>query len=76
MGLDVYDAEPQLAVALRGGDIAANAASIMALRARPDVICTPHNAFNTNERVERKAAQSVEQLLHLRRTGTFLWPVP
>jgi D-lactate dehydrogenase len=43
---------------------------------RPNVICTPHNAFNTHEAVERKARQSVEQLGHFLERGTFLWPVP
>ena len=51
-------------------------AATLALAARPDAILTPHNAFNTRESVERKSAQSIEQLEHLRRTGRFLWPVP
>lgn len=78
VGLDVYDQEPELAVALRAGHGQACPAvsAVLALAQRDDVLCTPHNAFNTRESVERKSAQSIEQLEHLRRTGRFLWPVP
>jgi D-lactate dehydrogenase len=78
VGLDVYDQEPELAVALRSGTSTPAAAvdAVLALAQRDDVLCTPHNAFNTHESVERKSAQSIEQLEHLRRTGRFLWPVP
>jgi D-lactate dehydrogenase len=78
VGLDVYDQEPELAVALRAGNrqAAPALAAVLALSQRDDVVCTPHNAFNTRESVERKSAQSIEQLQHLRRTGRFLWPVP
>ncbi len=78
VGLDVYDQEPALAVALRRGEAAAPTAcrAVMALARREDVLCTPHNAFNTHESVERKAAQSVQQALHHREHGRFLWPVP
>jgi len=79
VGLDVYGQEPELAVALRAGHREATTAAVeavLALAQRDDVVCTPHNAFNTHESVERKSAQSLEQLEHLRRTGRFLWPVP
>jgi D-lactate dehydrogenase len=80
IGLDVYDHEPELAVALRAGqargDAAAAVKAVLDLARRDDVVCTPHNAFNTAESVERKAEQSAQQLEHLRRTGRFLWPVP
>lgn len=77
-GLDVYDREPDLAVALRASRASADAvtAATLALARREDVVCTPHNAFNTVESVERKAAQSVEQVVCFRETGRFLWPVP
>ena len=78
VGLDVYDQEPEVAVALRAGcgQTSAAVAAVLKLAQRDDVVCTPHNAFNTHESVERKSAQAVEQLEHLRRTGHFLWPVP
>jgi len=80
VGLDVYDCESRLAVALRQGTPLGEAnetiRAILEIRDREDVIMTPHNAFNTHEAVVRKSSQSVEQLLHLRKHGEFLWPVP
>ncbi len=78
IGLDVYSHESELAVALRGNRSSADpkVQAVLALAQRPDVLLTPHNAFNTEESVERKAAQSVQQIAHFLRHGTFLWPVP
>ena len=78
VGIDVYNEEKTLAVALREGTEAQGkeAQATLALSRRPDVICTPHNSFNTIEGLERKSAQSIEQLLHLQKHETFLWPVP
>jgi len=76
VGLDVYDGESQLAVALRQGtsldDANGTIKAILEMRDREDVIMTPHNAFNTHEAVSRKSKQSVEQLLHLRKHGEFV----
>jgi len=36
------------------------------------VVLTPHNAFNSREALKRKAEQSVGQIEHLRKTGSFL----
>ena len=80
VGLDVYDRESRLAVALRQGESLDESdeavRAVFELRDREDVIMTPHNAFNTIEAVGRKSSQSVQQLLHLREHGAFLWPVP
>lgn len=80
VGLDVYDGESRLAVALRQGETLDDSdqavRAVLALRDRDNVIMTPHNAFNTIEAVGRKSSQSVQQLLHLREHGAFLWPVP
>lgn len=78
VALDVYDEEKDLASALRNCQAprTAEAKAILALRARTDVICTPHNAFNTQEAVERKSEQTVTQLLSLRGTGNLAWPIP
>lgn len=76
--LDVYNEESTLAPSLRTGDpstLTDDNRALLHLRARPDVILTPHNAFNTREAVERKSSQSIETYLHFRQTGTFLWPV-
>ncbi len=77
-GLDVYARESDLAVALRQGRTPTDeeAQATLELASRPDVICTPHNAFNTHEAVERKAQQSIEQVLHFLDQGAFIWPVP
>lgn len=77
LGLDVYDHESTLAVALRTGESCDDeqVAAILALARKDNVILTPHNAFNTIEAVERKSQQSVEQLSHFLNTGEFLWPV-
>lgn len=76
VGLDVYDREPELAVALRTGRPSTDpeVAATLALARRDDVICTPHNAFNTIEAVERKSEHSIRQIMHFFEHGRFLWP--
>jgi D-lactate dehydrogenase len=78
IALDVYDREPELAVALREKRSSTDAAvqAVLDLARRDNVICTPHNAFNTAESVDRKAAQSVQQAEAFFTQGSFLWPVP
>jgi len=78
VGLDVFAGERSLAGALRRGAVPDDAESraVLALARRDDVILTPHNAFNTRESVERKSAQSVEQIAHMLRCGAFKWPIP
>ena len=77
LGLDVYDHESALAVALRtdrpSEDEQVKAA--LALARKDNVILTPHNAFNTIEAVARKSEQSIQQVRHFMETGEFLWPV-
>ena len=78
VGLDVHDMEAELAIALRHSQAVTQETALAALELarRPDVICTPHNAFNTLEAVDRKAAQSNQQLEYFREHGRFLWPIP
>jgi D-lactate dehydrogenase len=79
VGLDVFNKERELAVALREGSsdqVKDDAAAALELGERRDVILTPHNAFNTRESVERKAEQSIEQAVRFLEAGAFLWPVP
>jgi D-lactate dehydrogenase len=45
------------------------------LARRDNVICTPHNAFNSYEGVVRKTQHSVQQIEAFLKTGEFLWPV-
>jgi D-lactate dehydrogenase len=78
VGLDVYDAEPEMANALRSpaGLSSPQAVHVKALLQHPNVICTPHNAFNSDEAVERKSRMSVDQIRHFLRHGSFLWQLP
>lgn len=70
VALDVYENESALATALRSGQ------GTFPLLGRPNVILTPHNAFNTHEAVERKSVQSVQQIEHFLKHGVFLWSSP
>lgn len=70
VALDVYENESKLSVALRAGQ------ETFPLAGRPNVILTPHNAFNTQEAVERKAEQSTQQIENFLKQRKFLWPVP
>lgn len=78
LAMDVYNEESRLAVALRGGkdDPHPEILATLALVKRDNVIFTPHNAFNTLESVQRKARQSVEQVVQFLKRNEFRWPVP
>ena len=67
LGLDVFEDEPNLAVALRTGhnSISREAQILSALLQSPNVLCTPHNAFNTIEAVRRKSQYSVNEVIVL-----------
>ncbi len=74
-GLDVFNDEPSLAVQLHQGiSETAEARLIQQLAARPNVILTPHNAFNTREALDRKAKQSAAETLHFLQHGRFARP--
>ena len=78
VGLDVYNHEAVLATSLRqqtpSNDPEVNATLMLAKR--DDCICTPHNAFNTIEAVERKSEHAVQQIAAYRSHGRFLWSPP
>ena len=78
VGLDVFDHEAALAIALRSQSPVddAQVAATLELSRRPDAICTPHNAFNSIEAVQRKSDQSVEQIVAFLAHRQFIWPVP
>jgi len=80
VALDVYSSEKPLAIALRENKIDEvtdeEIKAILALLKKPNVIFTPHNAFNTKESVERKSKQAVEQLVNYKFKNEFKWPVP
>lgn len=77
VGLDAFDGEQELGAALRAGvgPKGEQAQAAVGLMGRPDVMFTPHNAFNTIEAVERKSDHSIQSLLAFLQTGSFAWPV-
>ena len=78
VGLDAFDHEPELAIALRSGALS-NDPEVLAARELAkleNVICTPHNAFNTAEAVLRKSEHSIQQIVAFCASGRFLWQVP
>ena len=77
LGLDVFEDEPAVAVALRGGN-AKNSAEVQTLTSLlqyPNVLFTPHNAFNTREAVRRKSQFSAEEVLYFLKNKKFRWDV-
>lgn len=79
VALDVFNEEATLAPALRSGKpdaLTPDNQALLRLRRHPNVLLTPHNAFNTAEAVERKSEQSLQALAQFRKSGQFLWPVP
>jgi len=77
VALDAFNHEKNLAGTMRKGIKSDDkeVQAILKLANRQDVILTPHNAFNTEEAVEKKSEQTIEQLLHFLKKGEFKWPV-
>lgn len=84
IGLDVYDCEKELAGVLRDGknkgdmeDIEKinSVAATLELIGHPHVITTPHNAFNTEESVERKCLHTAQNFANFTEKGEFLTPI-
>ena len=76
--MDVFNKEAELATSRRQG-IRSEDVELLAtakLAEKPNVLFTPHNAFNTRESVVRKSEQSIQQIEHYFKTGQFIWPVP
>lgn len=73
LGLDVFEDEPNIAVALRYGNTKASVETqtLAALLQQPNVLFTPHNAFNTIEAVKRKSQFSVEEVLFFLKNNNF-----
>lgn len=78
VGLDVYQDEKQLAVTLRSGLPGTDPGqqAVLRLASHPRAVLTPHNAFNTVESLERKAEQTVRQVMNYLERGAFLWNIP
>ncbi len=77
LGLDVFEHEPSLALSFRvpSGIPTPGAAILREILTFPNVVCTPHNAFNTTEAIVGKAAFTVSQVNHFLKQGDFLWRV-
>lgn len=73
VALDTFPEEKNLMVALQNNHSTKEVKIINALKKNPNVILTPHNAFNTEEATERKAKQTVEQLDSFLKNGKFIW---
>jgi D-lactate dehydrogenase len=73
LGLDVFEEEPNVAVALRSehSNTFPAAKVIKELIQHPNVLCTPHNAFNTTEAVQRKSRFSVDEVLYFLENKDF-----
>jgi len=77
VGLDVFNYEKELVSVLRENKTSHNPEVLATLELikKPNVIFTPHNAFNSYEAIERKASQSIEQVVNFLNTGKFKWSV-
>ena len=78
IGLDVHEEEPQLAEALRSGKggLTRGGHELLSLQGDDRVLFTPHNAFNTQEALERKAKQSAAAVVTFLKQGSFPDPIP
>ncbi|MFZ1977661.1 MAG: 2-hydroxyacid dehydrogenase [Bacteroidota bacterium] len=70
IGLDVYEDEPMTASEFRSGtsDVSAQVRKLLSF---PNVLLTPHNAFNTAEAVERKSRLTTEQVEYFLKNRKF-----
>ena len=77
MGLDVFEDEPAVAIALRSKDknIQLESRTITELLQYQSVIFTPHNAFNTIEAVRRKSQFSVDEIFYFLKNKDFRYRV-
>ncbi len=73
LGLDVYENEATVGVSLRNCTAyqSREAEIIRKMMNYPNVIFTPHNAFNTWEAVQRKAQFTVEQIMYFLEHNDF-----
>ena len=74
--LDVYENESQLGDGLRADNTSDETVNTYRnLANRPNVILTPHNAFNSFESVDRKAQATVDSINHFIKNGVFPHPI-
>jgi len=83
VGLDVYDHEKEVAAILRDDssiesvpdEARKGVEAVLKLMRHPQAILTPHNAFNTEESVERKSQHTALNLELYFSKGDFLTPL-
>ncbi len=73
LALDVFEDEPEVGTALRTNqiEISEKAQIVMELLRYPNVILTPHNAFNTAEALKRKVQSSLDEIFYFLKNRTF-----
>ena len=74
--MDVYPNENGFAVKLRNGienDLTEEDMAILEMSTYQNVILTPHNAFNSEESLDRKVKDSITQTVNFLETGGFVW---
>ncbi len=77
VGLDVYPDESELGDHMRRAEDQDPAVGrIRAFADYPNVICTPHNAFNTVEALDEKSRRTIEAVSAFFESGRFPCPVP
>jgi D-lactate dehydrogenase len=77
LGLDVFEDEGSLGAALRnqGGSSTPQAVLVNRLLSYPNVLFTPHNAFNSIEALRLKSELTVEQIRYFFKNRDFLWKI-
>ena len=77
LGLDVFEDEGSLGAALRnpGSTITPQAAQVNRILSYPNVVLTPHNAFNSTEALRRKSELTVRQVWHFFKHRDVHWKV-
>ncbi|MCX6134030.1 MAG: hypothetical protein NTU47_09485 [Ignavibacteriales bacterium] len=77
LGLDVFEDEGLLGAALRnpGKTTSPLTSQVNRLLAFPNVILTPHNAFNSAEALRGKSALTVQQVRFFLKNKDFLWKI-
>ncbi len=77
LGLDVFEDEGSLGAELRnpGNTITLQAAQVKRILSYPNVLLTPHNAFNSREALQRKSELTVQQIRYFLKHHDLLWKV-
>jgi len=77
LGLKVFEDEGSLGAALLnpGSTITPQAAQVNRILSYPNLVLTPHNAFNSTEALQRKSELTVRQVWHFFKHRDFHWKV-